>query len=221
MLRAQRPFTDLQRPLIEGLGLCVLAFGFVEPRQAVDYGAHIRMFRTEGFLKNLERPFIKGLGLRVFALGLIKLCQVEFLAFVHPGNPRPRLPGRKFRFTWGGISRSFAFLPVAFLRHDLREARSLLAPSPQKEMVCWQEYSSIDPEMTNPYRYPEVGHIFQSCRVCGRPFRVCKSRLLRRGGKFCSRQCYYQAWHEFSEALDADRLHFKRELKRVPAELPG
>jgi hypothetical protein len=86
MLRAQRPFTDLQRPLIEGLGLCVLAFGFVEPRQAVDYGAHIRMFRTEGFLKNLERPFIKGLGLRVFALGLIKLCQVEFLAFVHPGT---------------------------------------------------------------------------------------------------------------------------------------
>lgn len=44
-------------------------------------------------------------------------------------------------------------------------------------------------------------YVFQSSRICERPFRVCKSRLLRRGGKFCSRRCYYQHGMLFRRAL--------------------
>jgi hypothetical protein len=51
-------------------------------------------------------------------------------------------------------------------------------------------------------KYPEVGHVFRLCLICGKPFRVYKYRLTRRGnGRFCTTQCLFAAWHLFSEAL--------------------
>lgn len=72
--------------------------------------------------------------------------------------------------------------------------------------------------MSNPYRYPEVGHVFRHCLVCGRPFRVCKSRLLRPGAKFCTQQCYFAAWRAFSEALASDRLGLILQDKSASSE---
>src|SRR5260221_2808513 len=57
------------------------------------------------------------------------------------------------------------------------------------------------------YRYPEVGHVYRHCLVCGRPFRIFRSVIKRRlGGKFCTRECYRQAMRAFSEALASDLL---------------
>ncbi len=60
--------------------------------------------------------------------------------------------------------------------------------------------------MSNPYRYPERGHVYRHCVICGRPFRVCNSQLARRGARFCTVRCYHAALRLFSEALASDRL---------------
>jgi hypothetical protein len=60
--------------------------------------------------------------------------------------------------------------------------------------------------MSNPYRFPEVGHLYQRCRMCGRSFRIEKARVTaKRAGKFCTLKYYHQAWHAFSDALANDR----------------
>jgi hypothetical protein len=60
--------------------------------------------------------------------------------------------------------------------------------------------------MSRP-RYPEVGHVYRRCRVCGRNFRVGKSRSVRQGeGHFCTMQCLGAAWHLFSFALATEQL---------------
>jgi hypothetical protein len=70
--------------------------------------------------------------------------------------------------------------------------------------------------MSNPYRYPEVGHVYRQCVMCRRPFRVCKSALARRSAKFCTVKCYHRALRLFSEALASDRLRLI--LGKVPPE---
>jgi hypothetical protein len=60
--------------------------------------------------------------------------------------------------------------------------------------------------MSNPYRYPEVGHVYRRCVMCDRPFRVCKSALARRSAKFCTVRCYHAALRAFTEALGGDRI---------------
>ena len=40
--------------------------------------------------------------------------------------------------------------------------------------------------MSNTYRFPERGHVYRHCVMCGRPFRVCNSQLARRGARFCT-----------------------------------
>jgi hypothetical protein len=77
-----------------------------------------------------------------------------------------------------------------------------------KDVVGGEEFSlAFQPKaaMSNPYRYPEVGHVYRYCVMCGRPFRVVRSRLLRHG-KFCTRECFRRAWKLFSEALADKRL---------------
>jgi hypothetical protein len=70
--------------------------------------------------------------------------------------------------------------------------------------------------MSNPYRYPERGHVYRCCVMCGRPFRVCNSQLARRSAKFCTVRCYHAALRAFREALAGDRLEFI--LGRVPSK---
>jgi hypothetical protein len=54
---------------------------------------------------------------------------------------------------------------------------------------------------------PLVGHVYLRCRLCKRPFRRFKSQIVRYGdGSFCTRQCYFAAWHLFSEALAMEQL---------------
>jgi hypothetical protein len=60
--------------------------------------------------------------------------------------------------------------------------------------------------MSNPYKYPAVGHVYRQCVMCRRPFRVCKSQLARRSAKFCTVRCYHAALRAFSEALADNRL---------------
>jgi hypothetical protein len=60
--------------------------------------------------------------------------------------------------------------------------------------------------MSNPYKYPEVGHVYRQCVMCRRPFRVCKSALARRSAKFCTVNCYHAALRAFTEVLASDRL---------------
>jgi hypothetical protein len=60
--------------------------------------------------------------------------------------------------------------------------------------------------MSNPYRYPEVGHVYRHCVMCRRPFRVCNSQLARRSAKFCTVRCYHAALRAFTEALAGNRL---------------
>jgi hypothetical protein len=73
--------------------------------------------------------------------------------------------------------------------------------------------------MSNPYRYPEVGHVYRQCVMCGRPFRVCKSALARRSAKFCTVRCYHAALRAFTEALAGDRLGLI--LGRAPQKAKG
>jgi hypothetical protein len=72
--------------------------------------------------------------------------------------------------------------------------------------------------MSNPYPHPEVGHVYRHCLMCGRPFRVVRSRLLRHG-KFCTRECFRRAWKLFSEALADNRLELN--LDRTPQKGKG
>ena len=60
--------------------------------------------------------------------------------------------------------------------------------------------------MSIPYRYPERGHVYRRCVMCGRPFRVCNSQLARRSARFCTVRCYHAALRAFTEALASDRL---------------
>jgi hypothetical protein len=73
--------------------------------------------------------------------------------------------------------------------------------------------------MSNPYRYPERGHVYRHCLMCRRPFRVCNSQLARRGAKFCTVRCYHAALRAFSEALASDRLELI--LGRMPKKVKG
>jgi hypothetical protein len=70
--------------------------------------------------------------------------------------------------------------------------------------------------VSNPYRYPEVGHVYRECLVCGRPFRVVRSRQMSRG-IFCTRTCCKYAWRAFSAALRDER--FRLILRGLPGEL--
>jgi len=73
--------------------------------------------------------------------------------------------------------------------------------------------------MSNPYRYPEVGHVYRHCVMCQRPFRVCNSQLARRSARFCTVRCYHAALRAFSEALASDRLGSM--LGRAPEKAKG
>jgi hypothetical protein len=73
--------------------------------------------------------------------------------------------------------------------------------------------------MSNPYRYPEVGHVYRHCVMCRRPFRVCNAQLARRSAKFCTVKSYHAALHAFSEALAGDRLGLI--LGRTPQKVKG
>ena len=73
--------------------------------------------------------------------------------------------------------------------------------------------------MSNPYRYPERGHVYRHCVMCRRPFRVCNSQLARRSARFCTVRCYHAALHAFSEALAGDRLELI--LGRAPQKAKG
>jgi hypothetical protein len=77
--------------------------------------------------------------------------------------------------------------------------------------------------MSNPYRYPEVGHVYRHCVMCRRPFRVCKSALARRSAKFCTVRCYHAALRAFTEALASDRLELilGRSPQQAKAALAG
>jgi hypothetical protein len=56
-------------------------------------------------------------------------------------------------------------------------------------------------------RYPEVGRISKQCRLCGRTFRLFKSRIVHPGdGSFCSIHCRSMAWNLFSLALATEQL---------------
>ena len=72
--------------------------------------------------------------------------------------------------------------------------------------------------MIKPYRYPERGHVYRHCVMCGRPFRVCNSQLARRSARFCTVRCYHTALRAFSEALAGDRLGLI--LGRAPPDKP-
>src|SRR5258707_15663567 len=85
--------------------------------------------------------------------------------------------------------------------------------------------TTVSRAMSNPYRYPERGHVYRHCVVCGRPFRVCNSQLARRSARFCTVRCYHEALRAFSEALASDRLELilaraPQKAKDTPAE-PG
>jgi hypothetical protein len=68
--------------------------------------------------------------------------------------------------------------------------------------------------MSNPYRYPEVGHLYRQCVMCRRPFRVCKSALARRSAKFCTVKCYHAALRAFTEAIAGGRLELILQVER-------
>jgi hypothetical protein len=51
------------------------------------------------------------------------------------------------------------------------------------------------------------GHVYKHCRLCGRPFRRFKSKLAPPSyGSFCTRACFWAAWHLFNLALETERL---------------
>jgi len=94
----------------------------------------------------------------------------------------------------GRVSRSFVFLWIRHLRHVLSEAWTLTIPWLEEGyhlallkvegvgFACLALGKDLDvrcslSDMTNPYRYHEVGHVYQHCKVCGRLFRLVKSRL--------------------------------------------
>lgn len=62
----------------------------------------------------------------------------------------------------------------------------------------------------------QVGHVYRRCLICGRPFRVCRSRLIYRAGEFCTRKCLQVARHVFTMLLRDGR--FEAMLSRVIEE---
>jgi hypothetical protein len=40
--------------------------------------------------------------------------------------------------------------------------------------------------MSNTYRFPERGHVYRHCVMCGRSFRGCNSQLAQRGARLCT-----------------------------------
>jgi hypothetical protein len=48
---------------------------------------------------------------------------------------------------------------------------------------------------------PEIGHVQRKCIICGRPFRVWRSRLTDRPADFCTVRCYHVGQKVFSKLL--------------------
>jgi ferredoxin len=71
--------------------------------------------------------------------------------------------------------------------------------------------------MSNPYRYPQVGHLFRKCVVCGRVFRIYKSDLKWGACMFCTRKCHRVSRSLFRRMLADGRL--EPLLKEAIAEL--
>jgi hypothetical protein len=63
VLRAQGLLADRQRPLIEGLGLCILTLFGVEPGQAIEAEGHVGVLRAQGLFPDRQRTLIERLGL--------------------------------------------------------------------------------------------------------------------------------------------------------------
>ena len=64
MFRAQSLFSDSQRPLVKGLGLCVLALSTVKLRQVVEDGGQIGVSGAKRLFPDRLRPLKEWLGLR-------------------------------------------------------------------------------------------------------------------------------------------------------------
>src|SRR5437016_10280669 len=65
MLRSQLLLPDAQGPLVEGLGLRILALLSVEVRQSMERGGHIRMVGSQLLLPNVQGALVEGLGLGI------------------------------------------------------------------------------------------------------------------------------------------------------------
>jgi hypothetical protein len=63
---------------------------------------------------------------------------------------------------------------------------------------------------------PEVGHVFRKCLICGRTFRVWRSRLTYRAGDFCTVRCFHVGLKVFSKLLKDGR--FEALLEQVISE---
>ena len=98
MLRAQGLFPDRQCPLIERLGLRVLALVVVKRRQVVEARGYVGVLRAQGLFPDRQRPLVKRLGLRVLALALVKLRQVVeapgHVGVLRALEPFPKSPAR-------------------------------------------------------------------------------------------------------------------------------
>ncbi len=76
MLRPKRLLVDRQRPLVERLGLGVLALDAVKLRQVIEARGYQGVLRPKRLLQDRERAFVEWLGLAVAALGVIDQRQV-------------------------------------------------------------------------------------------------------------------------------------------------
>jgi hypothetical protein len=63
---------------------------------------------------------------------------------------------------------------------------------------------------------PLVGHVHRQCLICGRPFRVWRSRLTYRPADFCTVRCFHLGLKVFSKLLKDGR--FEALLQQVIAE---
>jgi hypothetical protein len=64
------------RPLVERLGLNILALSVVKPRQVVEAGGYVGVTRTQDFLANRQRPLVERLGLGILPLTAVEQPQV-------------------------------------------------------------------------------------------------------------------------------------------------
>ena len=53
---------------------------------------------------------------------------------------------------------------------------------------------------------PEVGHVHRKCLICGKPFRIWRSRMPYRAAEFCTRRCYHLGLKVFSKLLRDGRF---------------
>ena len=72
----QRLLFDRQRPLVQWLGLGVLALVFVEPRQIVQGRRRVRVVWPQRLLVDRQRPLVQWLGLGVLALVVVEQRQI-------------------------------------------------------------------------------------------------------------------------------------------------